>query len=186
MGFPSGILGCEAPLDDRSGLIPFPFQGLDFPAERFLLAQPFSEAVTGENAELYFRHIQPTAVLGGVVKLQPPGYARRACSTPSSPPSTKRRLKRYKLDSATSKAWATLEADQPSPVSSSMRARVATRAGLLPARTSSSNRPRSSGVSLTANLSLTIPPLHNNTIRQRHSIPTRIPESLPKSTLTGY
>ena len=110
----------------------------------------------------------------------------RSRSTPFSPTSAKRRLMRYTLDSATSRTWATLGADQLSLVLSRMRARVATLAGLLPARTKCSSRSRSSGVSLTANLSRTIPPPHNNSIRHQHSIRTRNPESHPKSNLTEY
>ena len=110
----------------------------------------------------------------------------RSFKTPSSLPSAKRRLMRYTLDSATSRAWATLGADQPSPVLSRMRARVATRTGLLPALTKCSNWSRSSGVSRTGNFSRTITPPHNNTIRHQHTITTGNPESPPKSTLTGY
>ena len=73
---------------------------------------------------------------GPVVQLAVPvGLGPVSLSTPSSPSSAKRRLMRNTLDSATSRAWATLGADQPSPVLSRMRARAATRAGLLPART---------------------------------------------------
>ena len=107
-------------------------------------------------------------------------------STPSGPPPAKRRLTRYALDPAASRAWAALGADRPSPVLSRMRARAATRAGLQPARTKRSSRPRSSGVSRTGNFSRTMPPPHSNTIRHQHSIPTERPESHPKSSLTGY
>lgn len=103
----------------------------------------------------------------------------RSCDTPSSPPSAKRRLMRYTLDSATSRAWATLGADQPSAVFSRMRARVAIRAGLLPARTRYSNWPYSSAVSRTGNFSRTTSPPHNNTIRDQHNIRTTSPESPP-------
>ena len=73
-------------------------------------------------------------------------------------------LMRKTLDSATSRAWATLGADQPSSVLSRMRARAGTRAGLLPVRTRCSSWSRSSPVSRTGNFSLTIPPPHSNTI----------------------
>ncbi len=55
-----------------------------------------------------------------------------------------------------------LGAGQPSSVFSRMRARVVTRAEPLPARTKYSSWLRSSGVSLTPYLSLTIPPPHSN------------------------
>ena len=69
MEFLPSIPGGEAPLDDRTGLIAFPLQSLDFPAEGFLVGQPLPETVAGKNTELDFRHVQPTAMLGGVVKL---------------------------------------------------------------------------------------------------------------------
>ena len=77
----------------------------------------------------------PVIQLAVPVGLGPVPGARRPAR-----PRRKRRLMRYTLDSATSRAWATLGADQPSLVLSRMRARAATRAGLLPARTRCSNR----------------------------------------------
>ena len=56
MEFSSGILGGEAPLDDGTGLIAFPLQSLDFPAEGFLVGQPLPETVAGEDTELDLRH----------------------------------------------------------------------------------------------------------------------------------
>ena len=55
----------------------------------------------------------------------------RSRIAPSNPSSAKRRLRRNTVPSDTSRACATLEADQPSPVLSRMRARVVTR-GLGP------------------------------------------------------
>ena len=59
----------------------------------------------------------------------------RSCSTPANPASAKWRLMRNTVPSATSRAWATRGADQAASVFSSIRARVVTRAVLLPART---------------------------------------------------
>ena len=79
MEFSSGVLGGEAPLDDRVGFIAFPVQSLDFPAEGFLVAQPLPQTVAGENAELDLRHIQPTPVLGREMELQPLGNTPGLC-----------------------------------------------------------------------------------------------------------
>ena len=75
MEFPPGIPGGEAPADDRLSLIAFLLQGVYLPAETILLRVPLSEAAAGYDAEFDLRHIQPTAMLWRVVKLQLPGYA---------------------------------------------------------------------------------------------------------------
>ena len=64
--FRPGVLNAEAPVDDGLGFISLPLQGVDFPAEGFLSRDSLPEAVAGEDAELYLRHIEPTAMLGGV------------------------------------------------------------------------------------------------------------------------
>lgn len=106
----------------------------------------------------------------------------RSLSTPSCPPSAKCNLTLNTEPRATSKTWATRNAVQPSPVLSGMRARVATRAGLLPAQTRCSDCSRNSGVSRTGDFSRPLPPSHNNTVRHRHISQTGTPES----SLTGY
>ena len=73
MEFPSGVPGSEAPVDDGPGLVALAFQGLGLPAERSLVGEPLLQAGAGQYAELDFRHIQPSAVLGRMVKLQPFG-----------------------------------------------------------------------------------------------------------------
>ena len=88
----------------------------------------------------------------------------RSCSAPANPASAKRRLTRNTVPSTTSKAWATRGADQPASVLSSIRARVVTRAVLLPARTKCSSWFRCSGVNRTPYFSLTIPPPHFNPV----------------------
>ena len=70
MEFSPGILGGEAPVDDRTGLIALLFQGFDLPAKGVLVGEPLPETTAGDDAELDFRHIQPAAMLGSVVKLQ--------------------------------------------------------------------------------------------------------------------
>ena len=51
------------------------FQDMNLPAEGLLVGDALFEAAAGENTEFDLRHIQPTAMLGRVVKLQPLGYA---------------------------------------------------------------------------------------------------------------
>ena len=70
MQFCSGILGGEAPVDYSLGFIPLLFQGGDLSKQGFFVGQPLPEAASGEDAELYFRHIQPATMLGSKVKLQ--------------------------------------------------------------------------------------------------------------------
>ena len=77
MEFGSGILDAEAPVDVGLSLVSPQFQGVDLPAEGFLVRETLPEATAGEDAELNLRHIQPVAMLGSVVKLQPPGNAPR-------------------------------------------------------------------------------------------------------------
>ena len=110
----------------------------------------------------------------------------RSLSAPSNPSSAKRRLRRNTVPSDTSRAWATLDADQPSPVLSRMRARVVTWAGLFPARTKCSSWSRSSGVSRTANFSLTTTPPHSNTNCSKISTTSQLPMPPSKPRLTEY
>ena len=83
MEFSPGILGGEAPVDDRTGHIALLFQGFDLPAKGLFVGEPLPETTAGDDTELDFRHIQPAAMLGRVVKLQLPGYVpgllRREC-----------------------------------------------------------------------------------------------------------
>ena len=72
MEFGSGVLDAEAPVDPGLSLVPLLLQGLDLPAERILAGETLLEVTAGEDAELDLRHVQPTAVPGRVVKLQPP------------------------------------------------------------------------------------------------------------------
>ena len=81
-----------------------------------------------------------------------------------NPSSTNRRLIRYTVPFATSRASATWGAGQPSPVLSGIRARVVIRAGLFPPRTRRWRFSRSSGVSRTAYFSLTITATPINTV----------------------
>ena len=77
MEFGSGVLDAEAPVDAGLSFVSFQFQGVNLLAEGFLVRETLPEATAGEDAELDFRHIESTAVLGSVVKLQPLGDAPR-------------------------------------------------------------------------------------------------------------
>ena len=66
-----GILRVKPPMDCGLGGIELPFQGLDFPAEGGLVRDAPPEAGASQNAELYLRHVEPTAVLGCVLEPQP-------------------------------------------------------------------------------------------------------------------
>ncbi len=66
-----GILGVKPPMYGGSGGIALPFQGLDLPAEGNFVRDALPEAGASQNAKFYLRHVEPTAVLGCVVELQP-------------------------------------------------------------------------------------------------------------------
>ena len=53
------------------GGVPFLHQGLGFPPQHILVGEPLPQAAAGQYAELNLGHVQPTAVLWRVVKLQP-------------------------------------------------------------------------------------------------------------------
>ena len=81
MKFGSCVPGVEPPVDGGPGRIALLDQGLDFPPESLLAGDPLLQAGAGQDAELDLRHVEPTAVLGGVMKLQPlgnpPGFPSR-------------------------------------------------------------------------------------------------------------
>ena len=81
MEFVSGVLDAKAPVDATLSFVPLQSQGLDLSAEGCLVGETLPETDAGEDAELDLRHIQPAAMLGRVVKLQPfgdaPGLRRR-------------------------------------------------------------------------------------------------------------
>ncbi len=71
MELPPGILGSKPPVDGSLGGIALPFQGLDFPAEGGFVRDTPPEAGASQHAEFDLRHVEPTAVFGCVMKLQP-------------------------------------------------------------------------------------------------------------------
>ena len=56
MEFGSGVLDAEAPVDAGLSFVSLQFQGVDLPAEGFLVREALLEATAGEDAELDLRH----------------------------------------------------------------------------------------------------------------------------------
>ena len=52
-------LDAEAPVDGDPRLVSLQFQGVDLPAERFLVGEPLPQAGTGQYAELDLRPRPP-------------------------------------------------------------------------------------------------------------------------------
>ena len=75
------ILGGETPVDGGSGRIALCLVGADVPLQCVLVRIASPETGSGQYAELYLSHIQPVAMLGSVMELQPfgdaPGLSRR-------------------------------------------------------------------------------------------------------------
>jgi len=70
MEIPPGVMGSKPPVDGSLGGIALPLQGLDLPAEGGLVRDTLPEARARQYAKLDLRHVQPTTVLGCVVKLE--------------------------------------------------------------------------------------------------------------------
>src|SRR5918993_1592039 len=66
------IFACKSPLDLGTSSIAFFFQLLDLSFQPFFISNAPVKALTTEDAQLDFRNIQPTPMLGRVVKLQLP------------------------------------------------------------------------------------------------------------------
>ncbi len=83
MQFGPCILSTEPPIDSGFSSIALPLQGFDFPEEGALIGDTPLEATASQDTELDLRHIEPTAVLGSMVELQPfhdaPGLSGRKC-----------------------------------------------------------------------------------------------------------
>ena len=81
MEFHPGILCVKPPMDGGLGGIAFPLQGLDCPVEGGLVWDTLLEARASQHTKLDLRHVEPTAVLGFVMELQPfydtPGLSGR-------------------------------------------------------------------------------------------------------------
>src|SRR5450755_2747734 len=64
----SRILASKRPLDAASFGVAFALPSIDLTAGGRLIHQPSAEALTVQDANLDFRHVQPTRVLGSVVE----------------------------------------------------------------------------------------------------------------------
>jgi hypothetical protein len=71
----SGILGRKAPVDATARSVAGRLPGRDLPPQRRLVGQPPIEALLGQHGKLDLGHVQPAAVLGGVVQLKPVGQS---------------------------------------------------------------------------------------------------------------
>ncbi len=71
MELPPGVLGSKPPVDGSLGGIALLFQGPDFPAEGGLVGDTPPEAGASQHAKFDLRHVEPAAMFGCVMKLQP-------------------------------------------------------------------------------------------------------------------
>ncbi len=79
MQFRACFLNREMPSDRRLGRIAFSLQSGDFLDQGGLVSDPPCQALALKYTELQFGHVQPTALLGRVMKLQPFEKASRLC-----------------------------------------------------------------------------------------------------------
>ena len=59
----SGILGLEPPVDGDLGRVALLHRGPDFPPQRVFIGEPLLQTGADQYAELYFGHVQPTAMV---------------------------------------------------------------------------------------------------------------------------
>src|SRR4029453_18954333 len=69
----AGVLGREAPVDATTGGVARCLPRGDLPLQRRLVGQAAVQAPPGQHGQPGLGHVQPAAVLGGVVQLQPVG-----------------------------------------------------------------------------------------------------------------
>ena len=79
----AGIRVGKAPVDADGGGVARLFPGRDFCGEVLLVVQAFGQALAGEDREFDLSHVQPGAVLGRVVDLQPFGQPATRTVTPA-------------------------------------------------------------------------------------------------------
>jgi hypothetical protein len=79
--FDPGVVGGELPVDGGLAIIAGGFPAVNLCAHGFEARNPVVETLALERAEFDFGHVEPTAVLRGVMKLeflrQAPGFRRR-------------------------------------------------------------------------------------------------------------
>src|SRR3989304_5701593 len=72
-----GVRDREAPIDHRSGGVPFNFPSTNFAFHDCFAAQSAIQTLYGQDRDFDLGHVQPTAMLGCVMKLQFPGQLPR-------------------------------------------------------------------------------------------------------------
>jgi hypothetical protein len=77
----AGVFGGEPPVDPATGPVAGRLPRHDLPLQGRLVGQATVQALLGQHGQLDLGHVQPAAVLGGVVQLQlvgqPLGLGRR-------------------------------------------------------------------------------------------------------------
>ena len=73
----AGVSGGKAPVDQRFGLVAASLPCRNLTAQGCHVGHPTGQALFGERRELAFRHVEPTPMLGGVVKFQLAGEPPR-------------------------------------------------------------------------------------------------------------
>ena len=68
--FEPGVFGGETPINDCSALITLVLQGFDSLPEGFFNGIAAAQDTAGEHAQLDLCHVEPTAMFGGVVKVE--------------------------------------------------------------------------------------------------------------------
>ena len=71
----TGIAGSELPGDGGVVLVATPLEGLHLTGERNVVGYPSTQTLAAEHTQLNLRHVEPTAMLGSVMKLQAFEYA---------------------------------------------------------------------------------------------------------------
>ena len=73
--FDTSVRSGESPVYGRSGLVSFCLQGRDLATESLRIGDTPAQDLPGQDTELDLCHVEPTTVLGSVVKLQAFAYS---------------------------------------------------------------------------------------------------------------
>jgi hypothetical protein len=79
MQLDTGIFTSESPIYGRASFIAPLFISLDLSPQYLFISNATVKTLPTQHAQLNLSHIQPTAVLGRVVKLQFPRYTSGFC-----------------------------------------------------------------------------------------------------------
>ena len=80
------VLGPEPPVHRFRRGVAVPLPGSDLAHHRVAVGNPAAEAMAGQDVDLDPGHVQPVAVLGRVVNLEPPGQTERLLGPEGSEP----------------------------------------------------------------------------------------------------